>query len=223
MNETSKTKKLWGPLERSVLTGRGIDIGYGSDPIASNVVTFDQENGDANEITKYVHEEFDFVFSSHCLEHMRNPRAAIVDWWKLVKLGGHLFFIVPDEDLYEQGVFPSRFNRDHKATFTISKARSWSPVSINVLDLAQSLPGGQLINLVLQDIDYDRALLKHGPHHPARRWVRRTYRKYIRSNGHSPEQPPLVGRMLLRFVDDQTLKPEPLAQIQCIVKKVVLA
>src|SRR5260221_7032838 len=37
--------------------------------------------------------------------------------------------------LYEQGVFPSRFNGDHKSTFTISKASSWSPVSVNVLDL----------------------------------------------------------------------------------------
>jgi hypothetical protein len=106
--------------------------------------------------------------------------------------------------------------------FTISKARSWSPVSIKVLELAQSLPGGHIVSLVLQDVGYDRRLLKHGLYSPARRCVRRTYRKYIRSNGHSPERPPLLGRALLRFVDDQTLKPEPLAQIQCIVRKAAL-
>ena len=69
---------------------------------------------------------------------------------------------IPDEDLYEQGVFPSRFNDDHKATFTIAKSKSWSPKSINVFDLANSLPGGQIISLQLQDIGYDRRLMSHG-------------------------------------------------------------
>jgi len=38
---------------------------------------------------------------------------------------------VPDEDLYEQGVFPSTF----KWTFTIGKAQSWCPKSINLIEL----------------------------------------------------------------------------------------
>jgi len=219
MNEATKTRKLWGELEISILAGKGIDIGCGPDPVTPDAYRFDKENGDANDITKYVHDEFDFVFSSHCLEHIRDPRKAIQEWWKLVRLGGHLFFIVPDEDLYEQGVFPSRFNSDHKATFTISKAKSWSPVSINVLDLVHLLPGAQLVTLVLQDVGYDRRQLKHGPLSPARRWVRRAFRKYICSNGRSPEKPALAGRVLFRFLDDQTLGPDAVAQIQCIVKK----
>jgi SAM-dependent methyltransferase len=220
MNETTKSRQLWGELEKSILTGKGIDIGCGPDPVTPNVCKFDVESGDANEITKYVQDEFDFVFSSHCLEHMRNPREAIQDWWKLVRPGGHLFFIVPDEDLYEQGVFPSRFNRDHKATFTISKMKSWSPVSINVLDLVHLLPGAQLVNLVLQDVGYDRRQLKHGPLSPARFWVGRACGKYICLTGRLPEKPALARKVLLRFLDDQTLRPDALAQIQCIVKKV---
>jgi hypothetical protein len=43
--------------------------------------------------------------------------------------------LIPDEDLYEQGIWPSQFNADHKHTFTIYKSKSWSPVSINVLDM----------------------------------------------------------------------------------------
>ena len=46
---------------------------------------------------------------------------------------------VPDEDLYEQGVFPSTFNRDHKWTFTVLKERSWSSRSLNILDLIRDL------------------------------------------------------------------------------------
>src|SRR5688572_21561437 len=129
MDETSKTRATWGDLERSVLRGRGIDIGCGPDPVMPEVCRFDVDDGDANVITRHVREQFDYVYSSHCLEHMRDPRAALREWWQLVKPGGHLFFIVPDEDLYEQGMFPSRFNADHKATFTVSKTSSWSPVS----------------------------------------------------------------------------------------------
>ena len=93
---------------------------------------------------------------------MRDPKAAILEWWKLVKPGGHLFVVVPDEDLYEQGNFPSLFNADHKATFTLSKAVSWSPVSHNMFDLACSLPGGEIVSLQLQDRGYDRGLTCFG-------------------------------------------------------------
>ena len=41
--------------------------------------------------------------------------------------------------MYEQGQFPSTWNGDHKFTFTISKSSSWSPTSINILDLITTL------------------------------------------------------------------------------------
>src|SRR5450755_1243230 len=110
MDETSKSKQIWGALEWSVLSGTGIDIGCGPDPVTPEVRKFDVQDGDANEITRHVRETFDFVYASHCLEHMRRPKEALLEWWQLVKPGGHIFFIIPDEDLYEQGVFPSRFN-----------------------------------------------------------------------------------------------------------------
>ena len=82
---------------------------------------------------------FDVVHSSHCLEHMVDARAALVRWFEVVRPGGYLVTLVPDEDLYEQGVWPSTFNSDHKWTFTPWKPKSWSPVSINVLDLVALL------------------------------------------------------------------------------------
>ena len=113
-NEASKTAALWGEEVRSLLKGRGLDIGAGADPVVPGVQTFDQANGDANRIDDFIKDEFDFVFSSHCLEHMHNPWLALGKWWKLVKPGGHLIVFVPDEDLYEQGYWPSLFNEDHK-------------------------------------------------------------------------------------------------------------
>ena len=162
MNESAKARSWWGELEFSVICGKGIDIGCGPDPVTASCTKFDHEDGDANVISHIISEVFDFVYSSHCLEHMRDPQKALQEWWKLVKPGGYLFVTVPDEDLYEQGVFPSRFNNDHKATFTISKSKSWSPVSYNVLDLGRSLSGGEIISLCLQDRLYDRSLISFG-------------------------------------------------------------
>ena len=47
--------------------------------------------------------------------------------------------VVPDEDMYEQGVFPSTWNNDHKWTFTTCKQESWSPKSINFTTLAMEV------------------------------------------------------------------------------------
>lgn len=161
MRESEKTWNIWTSAERAVFeNGRGIDIGCGDAPIHPLCRKFDVADGDANEITKYVSEQFDYVFSSHCLEHMLDPRKTILEWWSLVKPGGRLILLVPDEDLYEQGTFPSRFNGDHKWTFTLSKRKSWSPKSINVLDLLQSLPDKAYAHAELQDCGYDYSLLR---------------------------------------------------------------
>lgn len=215
MNEATKTRKVWGPMELSILRGQGIDIGCGPDPVTPDVRRFDIEDGDANVISQFVHEQFDFVYSSHCLEHMHDPRQALLEWWKLVKPGGHLFFIVPDEDLYEQGIFPSRGNPDHKATFTISKAQSWSKLSLNVLDLARMLPEGELVDIRLQDQNYDRKLLRHQA--PPNLLFRALFRLY--SEVHQRTGITLTPLRWLLWRYDQTQKPDTLAQIQCIVKK----
>lgn len=221
MNEATKAKQYWGPIEREAIRGHGIDIGCGPDPVTPDARRFDQEDGDANVASEFVKEQFDFVFSSHCLEHMHDPRKTILDWWKLVKPGGYLFVLVPDEDLYEQGVFPSRFNHDHKATFTLSKAQSWSPKSINVLELAQSLPGGLLISLQLQDRGYDRALMGFGPLKPGL-FVRLLARlKKLLSRFLSSDDQAGLNRLLAGFytVDQTSSGQNAQAQIQLIVKK----
>ncbi|NDE18079.1 hypothetical protein EBZ80_24485, partial [bacterium] len=135
----------------------------------------------------------------------------------LVKPGGHLFFIVPDEDLYEQGVFPSRFNPDHKATFTISKTRSWSPRSYNVLDLARSLTGAEIVKLALNDRGYDRFKQQFGrPSGRGARWMVAAYKRFC------PFKVPVMERLTARiYGQDQTADPRVSAQIECIVRKQV--
>jgi hypothetical protein len=149
---------------------------------------------------------------------MHDPKATILDWWKLVKVGGYLFILVPEEDLYEQGVFPSQFNDDHKATFTISKAKSWSPKSVNVLDLANSLPGGKIISLELQDRGYDRALMTFGKLPPTV-WVR-MFAKITSLAGWGDLK--IVRRLLTAYypTDQTSSRENAQAQIQLIVKKI---
>jgi SAM-dependent methyltransferase len=220
VNEASKTRALWGPREREWLRGNGLDIGCGPDPILPGVRPFDVGDGDANEITEYVSDSFDFVFSSHCLEHMHDPRHALGQWWQLVRPGGHLIVIVPDEDLYEQGYFPSVFNPDHKATFTLSKNRSWSPRSYNLLDLVRELPGGTLVAIEMQDEGLDRRLLGHAriPLRVARAFAR------IRAAFHARMRWPAARKALdwsfriLGIPVDQTLSAA-VAQIQAVVRK----
>ena len=126
------------------LVGEGIDIGAGPDalglyyelfPLMKSCRGWDLPDGDAELMSNIKDNTFDFVHSSHCLEHMKNPKIALDNWLRILKPGGHLVCIVPDEDLYEQGVFPSTFNLDHKYSFTIYKKNSWSVKSINLFDL----------------------------------------------------------------------------------------
>jgi len=164
MNESAKTYALLSDGQRNLLHGRGLDIGCGDCPVTATALPFDVQHGDANHILDTIKDigSYDFVFSSHCLEHMHDPEASLKDWWRLVKPGGTMMIAVPDEDLYEQGYWPSIFNGDHKHTFTIAKARSWSPVSINVLDLIQRLPDVKEFQVKLMDQGYERGFMVHG-------------------------------------------------------------
>lgn len=40
---------------------------------------------------------FDFVLTSHVLEHTCNPGRAIEEWLRVTKPGGHVFFVIPDK------------------------------------------------------------------------------------------------------------------------------
>lgn len=159
-NEASKaaTRRSLDPAFSEIFfVGEGIDIGAGPDGLGRHLAKFprmksvrdwDLPDGDAMLMASVEDNSFDFVHSSHCLEHLHNPATALGNWLRIVRPGGHVIVTIPDEDLYEQGVFPSTFNPDHKLTFTVFKQHSWSPRSVSLLSLLQTLnPPCQVIKI----------------------------------------------------------------------------
>ena len=217
MNEASKTMHYFSKLLDPIFLDRTIlDIGAGPDPVKPWAQVFDVDQGDAQHIRKYGLGKFGCVFSSHCLEHMENPVAALETWWELVEDGGYLIFIVPDEDLYEQGNFPSIFNLDHKATFTLSKENSWSKESYDVYDLIDGLVGSVLKYCKLQENGYERSKQNF-------RFKLKGLYHFLRS--HSMKafrilEPTMVG-LRLWPIDQTSFTDLRLAQIMVIIQKVL--
>lgn len=97
---------MTSPREIEIITeyckGNGINIGCGSRPIdgAINVDTNPKAKADiyadASRLP-FCSNHFDYVVSSHCLEHIQEaPLLIIREWLRPLKLGGKLAFIVPD-------------------------------------------------------------------------------------------------------------------------------
>jgi SAM-dependent methyltransferase len=153
---------------------------------------------------------------------MFDPATAVAQWWSLVKPGGYLVLVVPHEDLYEQGLWPSKFNPDHKFTFRLDKAESWSPVSFDIRELVRGLPHCEIIAAEVHDENYDYSLLmKPGA----------VYRKKLfglRFLKSIAKRIPVVGPRLRKHVErfgvrhgvpvDQTAGAA-LAQIQIVARK----
>lgn len=172
MEMTKATKRRYniGEFHSKYFRGDGIDIGCGPDslgnhkqffPAITSVKSWDLPDGDAQFMESVKNDTYDFVVSSHCLEHLVNPHIALQNWIRIVKSNGYIIFTVPEEDLYEMGKFPSRFNSDHKHTFTIFKKKSWCDKSVNVFELLSKMDNVQVLKIELLEDMYDFEMQKN--------------------------------------------------------------
>ncbi|CAA7616694.1 conserved hypothetical protein [Candidatus Terasakiella magnetica] len=151
MKETGKAlmRRLRHPdFTTRYFVGLGLDICGGADPLTQyaemlpavkTVRSWNLVEGDPQFLAGIADSTFDFVHATAVLQTVAAPKEALKHWLRVLKPGGHLILLVPDEDLYEQGMWPSTFNHDNRWTFTVFKTKSWSPVSLNVVELAQTL------------------------------------------------------------------------------------
>lgn len=127
--ETEKLLSRWSFTEISnYLSGNGLDIGFkGSNPNAEPItpdaigVDLDYPGYDGH-ILPFKDNTKDFVFSSHCLEHIKYPHHALREYYRVTKDNGYIILYLPHQYLYERKTEkPSRWNEDHKWFFTPGK------------------------------------------------------------------------------------------------------
>ena len=135
--------------------GYGLDVGYGGDPIVSNVRGWDFEHGDAQLLKGLDDASFDFVYSSHLLEHLPDCELAITNWWRVLKPGGYLLLYLPHRDLYEKKTtLPSRFNLDHAHFFLPDRDETPDTIGIRPL-LEKTLTNMEIIYIHVCDEGYN--------------------------------------------------------------------
>ncbi len=90
------------------LTGAGVEIGAFLTPIPGIKPTYvdrfetyaDQRTladyyGDATDLP-FLNDSLNYVASSHVIEHVANPLAALVEWVRVLRHGGYVYMVVPD-------------------------------------------------------------------------------------------------------------------------------
>lgn len=107
------------------MKGNGLDVGYagyipGVEPILPTAIGVDLNYPGYNGTTlPFANESQDYVYNSHCLEHIADYKTAIQEWFRVTKTGGFVIIVVPHQFLYEKRVsLPSRWNGDHKRFYT---------------------------------------------------------------------------------------------------------
>ena len=160
-NETNKSyeyriKKGY----KKFFEGKGLDIGCGEAPLSreifngiTEVVGYDNHYGsienDANVCSNLEDNSFDFVYSSHCLEHMDDPRIAFGHWIRVCKSGGIVFVSVPHEIFYEKCIWPSKF-APHYSSWTL-EWESDLPRSVNVNKFIEEFENQGLVKKILAE------------------------------------------------------------------------
>jgi SAM-dependent methyltransferase len=126
--ESSKSykRKVLTGFFLKYMKGCGLDIGFtgyieGVEPIMpSDCIGVDVDfPGYDGKTLPFPDNSQDYIYSSHCLEHISDYKNAIQDWYRVVKVGGHIVTVVPHKFLYEKKQnLPSIWNEDHKRFYT---------------------------------------------------------------------------------------------------------
>jgi SAM-dependent methyltransferase len=84
------------PFAKHICTGRGLDIGCMKKEWAfPGAIPIDIDFEDEWDAYNLPEDIYDYIFSSHCLEHLPNWVEALDYWTSRIVPGGHLFLYLP--------------------------------------------------------------------------------------------------------------------------------
>lgn len=85
----------------------------------------------ADRLSMFASQGVDAVFSSHLLEHLEDYKGALKEWWRVIRIGGHLCLYLPHKELYPN-IGQEGANPDHKHDF----------LPDDIIAAMEELPGG---------------------------------------------------------------------------------
>jgi len=153
-----ESKLQSGFFDRWLSGGNILDIGYkgsfyAAAPVLPHAVGVDMDLPGYDGLTlPFAEASQDGVFACHCLEHMPDIVAALREWMRVLRVGGHLVVIVPHQHLYEKRrAPPSPWNDDHRHFLT--------PASLlDFVEKAFAVNSYRLRHLADNDFGYDYAI-----------------------------------------------------------------
>jgi len=130
--------------------GAGIDVGCGLSKIHAGAIGINQAvsskdyryplgaqfEGRADQLPWFRDDSLDYVFSSHCLEHTREPLATLREWTRVLRPEGQIILLLPHKDVYPRVGTPGA-NPDHKVDIGPEDIRLWTaslPLRIEQMD-----------------------------------------------------------------------------------------
>jgi ADP-heptose:LPS heptosyltransferase/predicted SAM-dependent methyltransferase len=130
--------------------GRGLDLGCGPSKAFPHFIGVDNYKDtqlfgvqmkpdvvcDVAKLDVFGSASMDFVYSSHCLEHIKDHKAALKEWWRVVKPGGYLCLYLPHKDFYPNIGTPGS-NPDHVHDFMPSDIEA-AMVEVGAWDMVRN-------------------------------------------------------------------------------------
>lgn len=125
---------------------------------------------DAVNITNVTDSAYDFVFASHCLEHIANPIKALKEWLRIIKTDGHVILILPEKtkcfdhkrEISKFSTLVSQYDKN-----VGEDDLSTLPEILKNHDLAMDPPAGDLGSFTRRSLDnYNNRCLHHYVYSP---------------------------------------------------------
>ena len=111
---------------------------------------------DATDLSPVASEQYDFVLSSNCLEHVANPIRAMLEWRRVLRPGGRLILVLPNQCSnfdHRRPITPvEHMIEDHRAEMSEHDLTHLDEI-LALHDLSRDPPAGDLESFRRRSLD----------------------------------------------------------------------